>query len=151
MPSVIVSDTSCIILFFKIGELELLKKLFGEIHITETVSKEFDQPLPDWIKVVTPKTDLHKGLSGYLDTGEATSIALASEHDYSLLVIDEIKGRKAAKELGISVTGSLGVLVAAKNKGHIKAVKPILDRIQRTNFRISKELIERVLEKVNES
>jgi|SRR5699024_3487329 len=151
MPNVTVSDTSCIILFFKLGELDLLKKLFGEIHVTETVAQEFNQPLPDWIKVVNPKTDLHKGLSGYLDAGEATSIALASEHDYSLLVIDEIKGRKAAKELGISVTGSLGVVVTAKNKGHIKAVKPILEKIQKTNFRISGELIERVLEKVNES
>lgn len=94
---------------------------------------------------------MHKGLSGYLDAGEATSIALASEYEDSLLIIDEIKGRKAAKEMGIPVTGSLGVLIAAKNKGHLKAVKPIIDKIQKTNFRISKELIDRVLEKVNES
>jgi len=51
----------------------------------------------------------------------------------------------------ISVTGSLGVLVAAKNKGHIQAVKPLIEKIQKTNFRMSEELIERVLDKVNES
>lgn len=151
MPSVIVSDTSCLILFYKIGELDLLKKLYGKIHITDTVLKEFNQPVPNWIEIVQLKTDVHKGLSGYLDAGEATSIAFALEHEGSLLIIDEIKGRKAAKEMGIPVTGSLGVLIAAKNKGHLKAVKPIIQKIQKTNFRISENLIERVLDKVDET
>ena len=86
-----------------------------------------------------------------MDKGEATAISLAAEHENSLLIIDEIKGRKAAKEMGIPVTGSLGVLITAKNKGHLQAIKPIIHKIQKTNFRISKELIERVLDKVNES
>ena len=114
MPNVIVSDTSCLILFYKIGEFELLEKLFGKLYITNIVLEEFNQPVPEWIEVVELKTNVHKGLSGYLDAGEATSIALASEYEESLLIIDEIKGRKAAKEMGISVTGSLGVLIAAK-------------------------------------
>jgi len=50
------------------------------------------------------------------------------------LIIDEIKGRKAAKEMEISVTGSLGVLVAAKSKGHIQAVKPLIEKIQKQIF-----------------
>lgn len=150
MPKVIVSDTTCLILFYKIGELDLLKKLFGKLCITEAVLKEFGQPVPDWIEIVKLKTDVHKGLLGYLDAGEATSIALASEHTDSLIIIDEIKGRKAAKELGIPVTGSLGVLISAKNKNYITAVKPILEKIEETNFRISKELIERVLKRANE-
>jgi predicted nucleic acid-binding protein len=63
MPNVIVSDTSCLIQFHKIGELDLLKKLFGNLHITEIVLKEFNQPVPKWIEVVQLKTDVHKGLS----------------------------------------------------------------------------------------
>ncbi len=151
MPNVIVSDTSCLILFYKIGELDLLKKLFGKLHITETVQKEFNQSIPNWIEIVEPTTDVQKGLTSYLDKGEASAIALASELENSLLIIDEIKGRKAAKEMCISVTGSLGVLIAAKNRGHIQTVKPFIEKIQKTNFRISEELIERVLENVNES
>ncbi|AXJ02526.1 putative nucleic acid-binding protein, contains PIN domain [Cyclonatronum proteinivorum] len=150
MPNVIVSDTSCLILFYKIGEFDLLKKVFGKLQITKTVQKEFNQSIPDWIEIVEPNTDLQKGLISNLDKGEASAIALASEHDNSLLIIDEIKGRKVAKEMGISVTGSLGVLIAAKNRGHIQNVKPFIDKIQQTNFRISKELIERLLENVNE-
>lgn len=151
MPGVIVSDTSCLILFYKIGELELLKKLFGTIFISEKVLNEFNQPLPDWVEVVDPKTDLQRGLSSYLDSGEASAIALATEYKDSLLIIDEIKGRKVAKELGVSFTGSLGLLVTAKNKGHIKAVRPIIEKIQKTNFRVSELLIKRVLQKVDEA
>tara|TARA_R110000868_G_scaffold114002_2_gene305966 strand:+ start:470 stop:613 length:144 start_codon:yes stop_codon:yes gene_type:complete len=47
MPKIIVSDTSCLILFNKIGELDLLKKLFGKLYITEKVLEEFNQPVPD--------------------------------------------------------------------------------------------------------
>ena len=151
MPNVIVSDTSCLILFYKIGEFDLLKKVFGKIHITKTVQKEFNQPIPDWIEVVELTTGLQKGLLSYLDKGEATAISLAAEHKHSLLIIDEIKGRNVAKEMGISVTGSLGVLIAAKKKGHIRSVKPLIEKIQKTNFRISEALIEQVLKKVNES
>jgi predicted nucleic acid-binding protein len=86
-----------------------------------------------------------------LDNGEATAISLAAEYENSLLIIDEIKGRKTAKEMGISVTGSLGVLIAAKTKGHIQTVKPLIGKIQKTNFHISEELIDQVLKKVNES
>jgi predicted nucleic acid-binding protein len=151
MPNVIVSDTSCLILFYKIGELDLLKKLFGKLHITDIVKKEFNRPVPDWIEVVAPKTDMQKGLSSYLDPGEASAIALATEHEHSLLIIDEVKGRKAAKELGVSVTGSLGVLIALKKKGHVEAIGPIIEKIQKTNFRVSDRLIEQVLEKANDA
>jgi predicted nucleic acid-binding protein len=151
MPDVTVSDTSCLILFYKIGELELLKNVFGNILITETVSKEFKKELPEWVRVVSPQSNLHKGLSSVLDSGEATSIALASEHDNSLLIIDEVKGRKVAREMGVQITGTLGVLVTAKEKGYIKAVKPIIQKMEKTNFRVSEALLQKVLEKVNEA
>lgn len=52
MPNVTVSDTSCLILFHKIGELDLLKKLFGKIYITNSVFNEFNQKIPEWIEVM---------------------------------------------------------------------------------------------------
>jgi len=52
--------------------------------------------------------------------------------------------------MGISVTGLRGVLVAAKSKGYPDAVKPTIEKIQETNFRVSNELIERVLQEVND-
>jgi predicted nucleic acid-binding protein len=151
MPDVIVSDTSCLILFYKIGELELLKNVFGNILVTETVSKEFKKELPEWVEIVSLQSNLHKGLSTVLDPGEATSIALAAEHDNSLLIIDEVKGRKVAREMGVQITGTLGVLIAAKEKGYIKAVKPIIKKMEKTNFRVSEALLQKVLERVHEA
>lgn len=150
MQKIIVSDTSCLILFYKIGELELLRKVFGEIIITETVSKEFKRAIPKWIQIINPSTNLHFGLQGFLDPGEATSISLAVEYKGSLLIIDESKGRRVAKELGIAISGSLGILVTAKKRGIIDSVKPIIERITQTNFRLSDKLIRKVLQHVNE-
>ena len=151
MPGIIVSDTSCLILFEKIEKLDLLRKLFGKVHITDTVLRELNRPVPDWIEVAELKTDLRNELKVYLDEGEASIIALAFENKKSLLIIDEIKGRKVAKEKGIRVTGSLGVLITAKEKGYLKAVKPVINKIQTTNFRISEDLIDKVLAKAGES
>lgn len=139
------------ILLNKIGQIELLEKLFGQLAITQTVADEFNKPLPDWINIDTFNSGEIKGLASLLDLGEAASIALASTNENSLLIIDESKGRKVAKEMGVQITGSLGLLVAAKQKGYIEAVKPILEKIQQTNFRISENLIQVVLYKVNES
>ena len=47
----IIVDTSCLIILSKIKELPLLKLLYGEVLITDTIAKEFDEPLPDWIIV----------------------------------------------------------------------------------------------------
>jgi predicted nucleic acid-binding protein len=150
MPAAIVSDTSCLILFYKIGEMDLLHKVYGQIIITGTVSHEFKRPLPDWIAVQDPKTNLHQGLISFLDTGEATSIALALELSDALLIIDESKGRRVAKELGIQITGSLGIIIAAKEKGIIQSVKPTINKIKETNFRLSDDLLNRILRLANE-
>lgn len=151
MPKIIVADTSCLILFNKIDSFKLFKKVYGQIHITETVFEEFDQEVPPWINIVEPTSSMYKGLTTVLDLGEATSISLASENDNSLLIIDEVKGRKIARMMGVRITGTLGVLVTAKRKGYIKEVKPFISEIQQTNFRISDKLISRVLEKVDEA
>lgn len=89
-------------------------------------------------------------LDKFIDPGEATSIALAAELKESLLIIGDLKERKVATELGIHITGSLGVLLTAKNKGAIDSVKPIIEKRKETNFRMSDYLIEKVLELAKE-
>lgn len=126
MQKNIVSDTSCLILFSKIDKLELLQKLFSEILITDIVVQVFNKPLPNWIKIKKPKSNLHIGLMNFLGQGEATAISLAIDYKESLIIMDEQKGRNIAKDLGLDVTGSLGVLLLAKQKGPIPNVKTIL-------------------------
>src|SRR5699024_10737747 len=151
MPNATVVDTSCLILLNKIDQLNLLQKLFGEITITQTVAGEFNKSLPEWIKVVKVDSQRTKGLASFLDLGEATSIAIASTNENSLLIIDESKDRKVAKEMEIQITVTLGILVAAKQKGYLKAVKPIIEKIHQPNFRISENLIQVILKEASES
>ncbi len=79
-----------------------------------------------------------------LDAGEIAAIQLAlAEHD-SLLLIDEAAGRAMASRLGVANTGTLGVLLAGAREGLID-LKVSLARLQRTNFRISRTLIDQLL------
>lgn len=67
-----------------------------------------------------------------------------------LLIIDEIKGRREAKALQMQFTGTLGVLIVAKEKGIIHSVAEILELIKETNFRISNQLLLETLKKCGE-
>ena len=137
----IIVDTSCLIILSKINELYLLKLLYGEVLITDTIAKEFDEPLPNWIIICPIKFNEKEFLfEKRIDKGEASAIILALEKTNSTIIIDDFKGRASAKELGIKVTGTMGIIISAKNKKLIPSIKPILEKIKETNFYISKEL-----------
>jgi predicted nucleic acid-binding protein len=141
MHKAIISDTSCLILLEKIGELELLQKLFGQIITTQEVADEFGLQLPSWIEIKTPADKKYQSIiEATVDKGEASAIALAMEFDDCLLIIDDLKGRKFATQLGLTITGTFGVIVDAKLAGIIPSVKPIIAKIKETNFRISDKI-----------
>jgi predicted nucleic acid-binding protein len=137
----IIVDTSCLIILSKIKELPLLKLLYGEVLITDIIAKEFDEPIPDWIIIYPIKLNENVFLfEKSIDKGEASVIMLALEIPNSIIIIDDFKGRALAKELGIKVTGTIGIIITAKNKKLIPSIKPILEKIKETNFYISKAL-----------
>lgn len=152
MQKIIIADTSCLIVLDKIGKLDLLNKIFGEVVITQQVFDEYGKNLPFWIFVEKVKSNSNqKILETTLDKGEASSIALAMDYKgSSLLIMNEIKGRKMAKNLGIHITGTLGIIVLAKSKNLIPKVKPLLEKIKSTNFRLSPQLEELILVKCEE-
>ena len=151
MPKAIISDTSCLIVFAKINELDLLRRLFTEIVTTDEVADEFGQVLPDWISVQSVKNKYYQEeLKLKVDSGEASAIALAVENHDSLLIVDDFKARKLATSLGIDIIGSIGILVKAKNEGVIVSVKPFFERIRNTDFRISDDLESAALKEAGE-
>ena len=151
MQPVIIADSSCLILLEKIGELALLQKLYGQVHITQIIADEFKRPLPDWVAVQNPvNTARQQILELSVDRGEASAIALAEEQTDCLLIMDDLPGRKLALQIGLTVTGTLGVITDAKLYGVLPSVKPILNKIQQTNFRISQNLITAMLKRAGE-
>lgn len=151
MPKVIISDTSTLILFHKIEEFQILEKVYGELLTTPEIAEEFGEKLPDWIKIhsVTDKK-YQKFLETQIDCGEASAIALASEYDDAVLLLDDLKARKLALKLNFKITGALGVIHKAKQMTIIPKVKPLIDKLLITNFRISKNIIEEILKLNNE-
>jgi predicted nucleic acid-binding protein len=151
MQKIIVSDTSCLILLDKIGKLDLLRSLFGKITITKIVANEFKQKLPEYIQIENPENITYQKIfQSFIDIGEASVLALTMEKKNCLLIIDDNKGRREAKQLGLKYTGTLGILVIAKQKGLIKSLTEIIEDIRRTNFRLSDSLIEIAKKRCNE-
>jgi predicted nucleic acid-binding protein len=85
-----------------------------------------------------------------IDKGESSAIALALEIPDSTIILDDYKARKIAERLGITFTGTIGVIIKAKLKGVISSIKPILEKIKQTDFRLSADIESQALKEANE-
>ncbi|HLW33085.1 MAG TPA: hypothetical protein VKX40_12525 [Aequorivita sp.] len=98
MHNIVISDTSTLILFTKIKKIELLNAVYGTVFTTTVIAAEFGKPLPSWIRVVEISNKKYQNeLEKELGKGEASALALASEMENVLLMLDDLKARKAAK------------------------------------------------------
>lgn len=97
--------------------------------------------LPHWFELKDPIDKNYQTIiEASVDKGEASAIALAIELADCLLIIDDLKGRKLAHQLGLTIIGTIGIIVDAKLVGIIPSVKSILVKIKSTNFRITEQL-----------
>lgn len=148
---IVIADTSCLIALSKIDAIDLLEKLYQEVFITEEIAKEFGDGLPHWIKIERVKNPKYQRLLDlYLDPGEASAIAFALDLENVLLILDDLKGRKEAERLGLTFTGTLGVLFKAKKQGIIKELKPYIENLKIVGFRISRNIEEEILKRSEE-
>ena len=151
MPDIVISDTSILILFHKIGEFDLLQKVYGKLITTPEIAKEFGETLPDWIKIQPVSDKKYQDfLETQVDYGEASAIALAAEYNEVLLLLDDLKARKLATRLKFKITGTLGVIHKAKQLAIIDKVKPLIDKLLLTDFRIADNIINEILKLNNE-
>jgi predicted nucleic acid-binding protein len=152
MRNIVISDTSCLILLHKIGELDLLRKVYDSVLTTPEVAQEFSDELPDWVKIEKVKDKKYQEfLETQVDWGEASAIALAKELESPLLLLDDLKARKLASKLNLRYTGTLGVIHKAKKTGAIEKVKPIIEKLLAADFWISENIIQELLRKNNET
>lgn len=78
-------------------------------------------------------------------------MALAKEIENPLLLLDDLKARKLARKLDLKFTGTLGVINKAKQIGVIESVCPLIDKLLKTDFRISKKIVNEFLRLNNEN
>ncbi|MBK0382275.1 DUF3368 domain-containing protein [Pedobacter sp. SD-b] len=148
---IVIIDARCFIVLEKIGALPLLNKLYLQVVTTTEIAAEYKEDLPTWITIQNViNRDLIKTFQNIVDLGESSAIALANEINHSFIVIDDLQARKFASSLGLNVKGTIGVLLEAKQNEVIQTIKPYLDKIQKTNFRISDYLIVKILESAGE-
>ncbi|MBD2073154.1 DUF3368 domain-containing protein [Phormidium sp. FACHB-592] len=163
---IVVSDTSAITNLAAIDQLRLLPLLYQQVIIPEAVYRELVDIAPSvpgsaevqaasWLEVkLLANREIVERLQSEarLDPGESEAIALALELGADLLLIDERRGRAEADRLGIKITGLLGILIEAKRKRLIVAVKPLMDALIATSdFRVSSALYDQILNIVNET
>ncbi len=148
---IVVADTAPLNYLIEIDCDDLLPKLYKHILVPAGVMHELNHTaapnsvrawlahVPAWIEIRlttgTPDAELAD-----LDLGEQEAIQLAEEQHADLLLIDERRGRRRAKQRGLSTTGTLGVLLSA---GRLNLVDPEMayrKLVSRTTFRTSAEL-----------
>jgi uncharacterized protein len=142
---IVVSDTSGITSLLQVGQEALLKELYGEVLIPETVQEELLQTHPLLPAFVRSERVLNiaevQRLGTELDWGEAEAIALAKERRADLLLMDELDGRRVALREGVPFIGLLGVIVQAKQIGLVPSVRQLISELEAVaDFRLSDEI-----------
>lgn len=154
----VVSNTSPLTNLAAIDRFQLLRDLFGEIHIAEGVWQELNAgsrpqmgsrevDAADWVhRHTAANRPFIDALRRDLDLGEAETVALALELKADLVLMDEREGRHAAARLGLEPLGVLGILLRAKKKGFLNEIRPEVDALrQRAGFYVGDRLYRQVL------
>ena len=149
----VVSDTSPLNYLVLIDAVSIIPQVYDRLYIPPTVAEEprdegsppavraWATLLPDWVQV---KTVTEVTRYPRLHQGEAEAIALAQQIQAKLLLIDDRAGREIAHQCGLQTLGVLGLLEVAAERGLIDLTK-LVDRLMKTNFRVSRELLNELL------
>jgi predicted nucleic acid-binding protein len=124
-----VIDSACFIALERIDRLELIPRLYKEVHAPPAVVDEIAHA-PDWLLVRGASSpSLLKALRTQLEEGESAVIALASELENAVVVLDDKKARRVARQMGLRVVGTVGLLLRAKREHLVPEVKSLLESL----------------------
>ena len=155
----VVANTTPLISLASIGKLELLKDIFGEIIIADAVYNEikakrgygYNEIDTAFIRVQSIKGIAYRDfLLNQLDLGETETIILAKEIDADFVIIDENIAYKIAKSSELNVVRTLSILLRAKEKGFVPALKPLLDEMIIKGRWYSQRVYKTILEQAGE-
>lgn len=154
MRKKVVSNTTPILSLLKINKLELLKELYEKVIIPQAVYQEIEAGRDwvyyinlsklDWIEIRPLKHPQALDYLFDLDRGEAEVLILAREISADLVILDETLARRYAQMLDLTLTGTIGILLKAKEKGLIESVKAFLIELQSKGVWLSSGLVDQV-------
>ncbi|MBF0274784.1 MAG: DUF3368 domain-containing protein [Nitrospinae bacterium] len=153
----LVADSSSLISLSTCQALPILKELFNEIKVPESVfievtqgGKKQSRELSGFLAGLVVSVDEPIARKFSFGRGELEAMALYARLNANRLLVDDKKARKIAVENGMNIIGSLGVLLIAKEKGIIKSVSPYLHRLSRSDLYIKAELLNHIMNLANE-
>ncbi len=160
-PQRVVVNATPIVALALVGKVELMQQLYGQVVMPSAVQAEVLAGGPSgigsaelraatWLRAISLQDPRRADLLSDLDRGEAEVIALAQELNADLVIIDERLARRHARRLGLSLTGTLGVLLKGKQLGLVPAVAPLIDQLRRGGIRLSDALVTEALKTADE-
>ncbi len=157
MPErVTICNTSPLLYLHMVGQLELLPQLYGQVLIPPAVQAELEagaqrgvnvpvvEALP-WLRVTPLASPALLPLATDLGRGEAEVIALGLERPNGRLVLDDTLARRIARLNGLRFTGTMGVVLKAKQRGLLDVVKPIVLALRNAGLWLSDSVVTQVL------
>lgn len=155
MPNAI-TNTSPLLYLYRADVIEWLPQLFGEVWTPSAVVEElkegqkrgYDVPIPkkyEWLKITAPHSVPSEWLTLDLGMGELETMAVALENTERIVILDDALARRIAQAAGITVWGTLKVLLEAKAQGMTESIQPNVDRLRESGMWISDEIYQRVL------
>ncbi len=155
----VIADSGPIFSLALVDKLNILDVLFDEIKIPQAVWNEitlddsvscFDI-IVNYFKNKVEKITQFNELTFIMDYGESESITLYRELNANFLLVDDKKARRIAENLNITCIGTLGLLIAAKDKGIINELKPIFEEFLKNKRYYSLNLLNAILKEHNEN
>ena len=156
----VIINNSPLVALWQLGHLALLRELYTKVLIPEEVEEEFLRKNRDirkaalhdatWLEIVPLAMPLDDSDYQELDRGEAAVLALAEERDARLVIFDDLDARQHARHLRLNITGTLGVLVAAKQKGLIDVIEPLLMQLRDNGMYLADAIINDALQQAGE-
>ncbi len=162
MPErLVIANTSPLLYLHQIGHFDLLRALYGGIAVPPAVQAELragvqanlnvsDLEKLSWVEVKAVQSKALIPAIVDLGPGEAEVIALGLESPGSLLILDDQLGRRVAALNHLTYTGTLGVLIKAKQAGLVRSVGPAIQRLRAAGHWLSDELVKLILAQAGE-
>jgi uncharacterized protein len=150
----VVVNTSPLVALDRIGQLDILRGLYSRLIRPQSVIDELNagrrayggsDALYSAQSLETADDPPEMILRKELGAGETAVIALAIRLRADLVILDDLAARNVAMELGLNVTGTLGILLAAHKRGLLSDLQGALNELQASGFRISETLIASIL------